>query len=141
MSTGAHPPIDQQITFLYAEDPAATWDFYERTLGLELALDQGPCRIYRTAPNGFVGVCGVREGRESEPRGVVFTIVTPDVDGWYRKLTALGVATEGPPEASETFRVYCFFARDPNGYRIEFQRFLDDAWSGGKHAGMDSQAD
>jgi catechol 2,3-dioxygenase-like lactoylglutathione lyase family enzyme len=40
----------QQITFLYAEDPAASWDFYENKLGLSLVQDQGTCRIYATAP-------------------------------------------------------------------------------------------
>ena len=30
---------------------------------------------------------------------------------------------------SEQFNVYCFFVLDPNGYRIEFQQFLDPAWA------------
>jgi len=42
-----HPPIDQQITFLYTRDLATTAQFYEEILGLRLALDQGDCRIYR----------------------------------------------------------------------------------------------
>jgi catechol 2,3-dioxygenase-like lactoylglutathione lyase family enzyme len=40
------PAIDQQITFLYTRDLAATAQFYEGILGLKIALDQGDCRIY-----------------------------------------------------------------------------------------------
>jgi len=39
-------PIAEQITFLYTRDIAASARFYEEVLGLELALDQGGCRIY-----------------------------------------------------------------------------------------------
>jgi len=42
-----HPPIDQQITFLYTRDLATTARFYEQVLGLPLAVDQGDCRITR----------------------------------------------------------------------------------------------
>jgi catechol 2,3-dioxygenase-like lactoylglutathione lyase family enzyme len=34
-----HPPIHQQVTFLYTRDLAATARFYEEVLGLTLALD------------------------------------------------------------------------------------------------------
>ena len=33
-----------------------------------------------------------------------------------------------PPELSEKFNVYGFFLRDPNGYLLEFQTFLDPRW-------------
>jgi hypothetical protein len=38
------------------------------------------------------------------------------------------VTPDGPPERSDQFGVYCFFARDPNGYLLEFQTFLDRGW-------------
>ncbi|MCA3425068.1 MAG: VOC family protein, partial [Roseomonas sp.] len=87
----------QQITFLYAEDPAASWDFYENKLGLALVQDQGTCRIYATAPGerAFLGICRARAPRASDnPRvqgGVVFTFVDPDVEGWHARLKARGV--------------------------------------------------
>ncbi len=118
----------QQVTFIYTDDLASTTRFYGETLGLDLVLDQGPCHIYRVADTAFLGVCSCREGRAVEPSGVVITLVTDEVDAWYQRLQAAGVELEGPPEKSETFQVYCFFARDPEGYRIEFQRFLDPAW-------------
>ena len=128
MADHASPVIQQQVTWVYTHDLARTTTFYASTLGLERVLDQGSCHIYRSAPNAFVGVCQVRPGREVEPRGVVITLVTPEVDAWYQRLRGMGVHLEGPPRHSEPFNVYAFFARDPNGYRIEFQTFLDPAW-------------
>ena len=124
-----HPPIAQSVTWVYTDDLPGTSRFYAETLGLELALDQGGCHIYRTSPTGFLGVCIARPGRYVEPKGVVITIVTPDVDGWYRHLCAAGIRPEGAPEKSEKFNVYCFFAKDPNGYLLEFQTFLDPKWT------------
>ena len=121
------PSIQQQVTWVYTHDLPTTARFYAETLALPLVLDQGACRIYRTSATSFLGVCQVRPGREVEPRGVVITLVTDDVDGWYERLRSRGALPE-PPTRSEQFDVYCFFARDPEGYLIEFQTFLDPAW-------------
>ena len=51
------PQIDQQITFLYTTDLLETTTFYEDVMGFELVLDQKTCRIYRTSPNAFLGIC------------------------------------------------------------------------------------
>lgn len=127
----AHPPVDQGVTWIYTHDLDATCAFYGERVGLEQVLDQGLCRIFRMGRSSFLGVCHARPGRHVEPKGVVITFVTPDVDGWHRHLVAAGVAPEGPPRRSETFNVYGFFARDPNGYLLEFQSFLDPAWPRG----------
>lgn len=124
----ARPPIDQNVTWVYANDLEGTCRFYRDTLGLEQVLDQGGCRIFKSSASSFLGVCQVRPGRHVEPKGVVITFVTSDVDGWHRHLVAKGVTPEGAPERSEKFNVYCFFARDPNGYLLEFQTFLDPSW-------------
>jgi catechol 2,3-dioxygenase-like lactoylglutathione lyase family enzyme len=122
-----HPPVDQQITFLYTRDLAATARFYEQVLGLPLALDQGGCRIYRVSGTGYVGICQRDEVAE-RPMGVIFTLVTRDVDRWYRWLIERGVAFEKAPEINPTYNIYHCFLRDPNGYLIEIQAFLDPAW-------------
>ena len=124
----AHPPIDQQVTWVYTADLPGTAPFYADILGLELVLDQGQCRIFRAGADSFIGVCHARPGRHVEPKGVVFTFVTPDVDGWHARLKAKGVASLEEPQRSEACNVYAFFVRDPNGYLLEFQQFLDPAW-------------
>jgi catechol 2,3-dioxygenase-like lactoylglutathione lyase family enzyme len=121
------PPLEQQITFLYTRDLAATAVFYEEKLGLALVLDQGSCRIYRVSAGAFVGFCQRAEAPE-QPAGLIFTLVTADVDGWYAHLQEKGVKLEKPPAVNPQYNIYHFFLRDPNGYLIEIQRFLDPNW-------------
>lgn len=120
-------PLTEQITFLYTQNLAATVPFYETILGLPLALDQGGCRIYVIKPGqAYLGIC-----QRADPRpaaGVIFTFVTPDVDAWYLRLTQAGIPCEHDPRVNPEYQIYHFFVRDPNGYLLEFQRFLDDAW-------------
>ena len=114
------PPIAEQVTFIYATDLEASHRFYHEVLGLTLVLDQGACRIYRVTAAAYVGLC---DHRESSPAGVILTLVTDDVDAWYRRLEAAGIEIEAPPSYSERFDVYQFFARDPDGHLVEIQRF------------------
>jgi catechol 2,3-dioxygenase-like lactoylglutathione lyase family enzyme len=122
------PAIDQQITFLYTRDLAQTAQFYEDVLGLTLVLDQGDCRIYRTSPDGYIGFCQ-RQGAPKEALGVILTLVTSQVDEWYRYLCGRGVAFEDPPALNPKYDIYHCFLRDPNGYLLEIQRFNDPSWS------------
>lgn len=119
--------IMEQITFLYTRDMDASVQFYEEILGLELALNQGGCRIYHmVGRKAYVGVC-LREVPRT-PDGVIFTIVTPDVDAWYEHITGHGINCDNAPRVTSEYGIYHFFVRDPNGYLIEFQRFLADSW-------------
>lgn len=115
------PPFDQQITFLYTGDLAATAHFYEQTLGLPLALDQGDCRIYQISRDGLLGFC--RRAGGAQPAGVIVTLITDDVDGWYARLAQRGVAFDNPPALNPRYNIYHCFLRDPNGYLLEIQRF------------------
>jgi catechol 2,3-dioxygenase-like lactoylglutathione lyase family enzyme len=121
------PTIDQQVTFLYCRDLETTARFYQDTLGLRLVLDQGSCRIYRVTESAFVGFCQ-REGIPAAKEGVIFTLVSQDVDGWYRYLLEKDVVIEKPPAENPQYNIYHLFLRDPDGYLIEIQRFNDPAW-------------
>jgi len=125
----AHPSIQQQVTFLYTRDLAATARFYEELLCLKLALDQGDCRIYRVSRDGYLGFCQ-RHAIPERSAGVIFTLVTQEVDEWYRYLSDRGVNFEKPPTLNPKYDIYHCFLRDPNGYLIEIQRFLDSSWPG-----------
>jgi catechol 2,3-dioxygenase-like lactoylglutathione lyase family enzyme len=118
----SRPRIDQQITFLYTRDLAATARFYEEVLGLALALDQGDCRIYRVSDGGYLGFCQ-RQSAPEEPAGIILTLVTQEVDAWYEYLSERGVVFEKPPALNPKYEIYHCFLRDPNGYLIEIQRF------------------
>lgn len=121
-------PIDAQITFVYTRDLARSARFYEDVLGFALAVDQGSCRIYRVwGRRAYFGVCQ-RDDAPEDAAGLIFTLVTSDVDGWYERITARGWVCEHPPRRNEAYKIYHFFLRDPSGYLIEIQRFDRDDW-------------
>ena len=120
------PIWDALVTFCYTTEFEATTHFYEELLGLPLALDQGNCRIYRVRDGAFIGVC--RRAKKPDSAGIIVTLVSDDVDGWYARLVARGVQFEKPPAFNPKFNIYHCFLRDPNGYLIEIQRFDDPAW-------------
>jgi len=127
------PAIDQQITFLAAGDLEETAAFYEGVLDLPLVLDQGTCRIYRTGRDAFLGFCG-HLPTSAEPRPVIVTLVSQKVDDWYNYLLEKGAAVEKRPVLNPKYNIYHFFVRDPDGYRIEVQRFLDPSWPAGSES-------
>ena len=124
-----HPSIDGQITFFNTRDLATTAHFYEDVMGLPLKLDQKSCRIYHTGGDGYIGFCQRDDAPDgpSAPgvRHVILTFITPEVDEWYRHLSEQGVVFEKPPALNPRYNIYHCFLRDPNGYLIEIQRFLD----------------
>ncbi len=127
--TSSAKPWDAQITFCYTTDFESTTHFYEELLGLPLALDQGKCRIYRVSDGAFIGVCQSEKTPDTD--GVIITLVSNDVDGWYARLKGRGVQFEKAPSLNPKFNIYHCFLRDPNGYLIEIQRFEDPHWNAG----------
>lgn len=119
-------PIDAHITFLRVADLDRSHSFYSGGLGLALVLDQGGCRIYRLTNTAFLGVC---ERDDPGSDGVVVTIVGDQVDDWYARFAAAGADIDGPPRDNPEYRIYHFFARDPDGHLLEVQRFWDADWS------------
>lgn len=124
------PPIaiSEFITFLPAPNWEATLHFYEHILGLPCVLDQGDCRIYQVAGEGFIGFCN-RGEVPHPPEKVILTLVSPEVEAWHRHLEAHGVPILKPPTYNERYQIVHLFACDPNGYWIEIQRFVDPRWS------------
>lgn len=138
----SRPLLAQQVTWLYANSLDDASAFVADVLGLELATDQGPCRIYRSAPEGFLGVCDSRAAPASVPP-VTYTLVVPDragVDDWHGFLSAQNapgaplVVNVTQPRDSDTFKCYAFNFYDPNAatglglYRFEVQAFLNEDW-------------
>ena len=121
------PTIEQQVTFLATRDLRANAAFYEDVLGLALVLDQGVCRIYQTGKAAFLGFCEHLPLTVGE-QPVIVTLVSHDVDGWHDYVLEKGVAIEKRPLMNAKYNIYHFFMRDPDGYLVEIQRFLDPAW-------------
>ena len=121
LTLGNMPLFDQTITFLHTTDIKRTAQFYEKTLELLLVRDQGVCRIYKTSADGYLGFCTHLEAPVSN--GIILTLVTPNVDTWYKTLLAKGVEIVNPPAHNSKYQIYHFFFKDPNGYTLEIQHF------------------
>ncbi|MDK3158984.1 VOC family protein [Kamptonema cortianum] len=117
--------FDQFITFIYTPDMQAARHFYEDVLELELALDQGLCRIYRISRSGYLGLCQRDDAPSGRDQSIIICLVTDDVDGWYQRLVDKGITSfEKRPAHYEKFSIYHFMLRDPHGYLVEIQRFV-----------------
>lgn len=115
------------ITFLPTQDLEKTHDFYVNKLDLTLRLNQGKCHIYEVAENAHFGFCTTLDPLPN-PDQVILTIVTDEVDELYTLCQALHLKVDNIPRKNEDFNIYHFFVTDPNGYRLEFQTFLDPDW-------------
>lgn len=115
--------MNQFIAFYPSQDLKASQQFYQNILELELSRDQGVCLIFKVNEGGFIGFCNHLEVTENP--NFIITIVTDDVDGVYEKLERANVTLESKPKLNEKYQIYHFFARDPNGYKLEVQKFLE----------------
>ncbi|MDH4156021.1 MAG: nitroreductase family protein [candidate division Zixibacteria bacterium] len=106
------------IVFLRTSRIDTLRDFYLDRVGCQLWLDQGDCVIFRHG-NLLFGFC---ERDESDRQGLLtfFYDTQADVDAIYRSLQSVAVS---PPVMNEKYRIYHFFAHDPDGRQVEFQTF------------------
>lgn len=118
--------IASQITFLYYQELDKARDFYQEILGLSLVEDQGWAKIYRVNGTAFVGLVDEAHGslRAQPENAVMLTFVVDDVRGWYDYLREKGVKIRQEYGRAETIQIEYFFAEDPGGYVLEFERFL-----------------
>jgi predicted enzyme related to lactoylglutathione lyase len=114
------------ITFLYYRDLGRAVAFYRDVLQLELARDQGWCKIFAIGSGGCVGLVDETRGslRAASDKPVLLGFVVEDVDAWHRHLSEAGVEGLTAPTLHHGIGVYGFFAKDPEGYKLEFQRFV-----------------
>ena len=110
------------VAFYPCHDLAATTDFYTRDMQLELIRAQKTCVIFKVAREAYLGFCQ-HDGDIPNHKGVIITVLTGEVDEVYQRLLHLNIETEGKPKENDSFDIYHFFARDPDGYRLEIQRF------------------
>ena len=104
-------------------------DFYINRVGCKMWIDQGSCAILRHG-NLLIGFCS---GKKSEPDAVVtfFYKSREEVDAQYEKFKSIAIAL---PKDNQKYRIYHFYARDPDGRSIEFQYFNHTIdWDFGKY--------
>jgi predicted enzyme related to lactoylglutathione lyase len=118
--------FDSQITFFSTRDLDLVRNFYAEVLGLQVAVDQGACLVFRVSDGAYLGFCTTTSAEFT--KGALVTLVTDDVDGWASRLRLAGAACEKEPSPSPAFGIYNCFFRDPEGRMVEIQRFDDPGW-------------
>lgn len=96
-------------------------EFYLKKIGCQLWLEQADCLIFRSG-NMLFGFCQ-RDKSDSEGLLTFFFDRKEQVDRAYEQFKASALS---PPTMNEKYRIYHFFARDPEGRMIEFQYFDDE---------------
>ena len=106
------------LIFIGCKDLERTRDFYTNTIGMKVWLEQPQISILR---HGNLLV-GFQEAGEPQASCLItfFYDTNKEVDAMYERLKDKALA---PPKVNEKFKIYNFFARDPEGRDIEFQCF------------------
>jgi hypothetical protein len=107
------------IVFFQTADFDAVTAFYRDRVGSSVWLDQGVCLILRHG-NQLFGFC---RGAEAETCGTLtfFYRTAAEVDTMYEKFKDVAVSE---PRENTNFKIYHFYARDPENRSVEFQAFL-----------------
>ncbi|HKL41945.1 MAG TPA: VOC family protein [Clostridia bacterium] len=112
------------IIFLGTNDLEKTDVFYQKIIGLELIKDQKVCKIYQITEGASIGFCEHIQPTVKEKSPIV-TFLCDSVDDTYEILKDKGLTINEAPKTNEKFNIYHFFIEDPNGYTLEFQKFLE----------------
>jgi len=107
------------IVFFKTEALAALEDFYTRRLGMRVWLRQTDCTILQHG-NLLLGFCA-RSVLEKPGVITFFYESREEVDAMHNDLRDIA---EGSPAENAKYRIYQFFAHDPEGRLLEFQCFL-----------------
>lgn len=109
------------IVFFQTNKLSEIADFYLNRVGCELWLDQGGCNIFQFG-NMLFGFCQ-REAVDNLGMITFYFSTKNEVDQFYEKFKDIAMDI---PKDNLNYRIYHFFAKDPDGRNIEFQYFWDN---------------
>ena len=115
------------IVFFATERHDAVVDFYTDTVGADVWLEQPGCTILEYADGE--GDDAFRFGFWSRDRTDdcgILTFVYDSREAVDRMHDRIGDAALEQPHENERYRIYQFFAEDPDRRTAEFQTFLHD---------------
>jgi catechol 2,3-dioxygenase-like lactoylglutathione lyase family enzyme len=121
------PSLQANNVFFYYRDVEAAARFYQDVIGLERVADWGFAKMFRVSPTFLLTLVDEQHGmhRSTEPKSVTLSFVTQEIDAWFEYLTAAGAPMRGPIRDASRHPTRGFVAYDPEGYFLEFERFLD----------------
>lgn len=119
--------IEYPITFFYVHDLEKETSFYRDILGLKLVLDQGWIKYFALNDRSQLGLVDASRGsiKASEDKPVLLSFVVDDPDTYYQRLKDAHYEKPVPePVTREDIGIRAFIFEDPEGYKLEFQKFL-----------------
>lgn len=129
MATGSEDDVTSVVgqmrgglTFVKTRDRLGIVEFYRSQIGMEIWLEQPDITILSFG-NFLIGFH--HKVHEEPDLAGMYTFVYPTieaVDDMYETFKA--TTADGPPRVNPTYRIYQFFASDPEGRKLEFQAFL-----------------
>lgn len=119
--------IDYPITFFYVRNLEKETSFYRDILGFKLVLDQGWIKYFALNDHAQLGLVDASRGsiKASEDKPVLLSFVVDDPDAYYQRLKEAQYEKPVPePVTREDIGIRAFIFEDPEGYKLEFQKFL-----------------
>lgn len=116
-------PVSHAITFLYYHDLPGAFAWYRDMLGLELAIDQGWCKILSLNSGAYLGLVDEARGMNSwQPEKCVqICLRVADVDAWHAYAVDRALPDLSRLFENDALGIRAFVFRDPEGYQIEVQ--------------------
>ena len=111
------------IVFFRTKNLSTIKEFYESIPNIELWLEQADCIVFKHG-NLLVGFC---QRENTDTQGMITFVYDSkeEVDTMKTWCNTHHVPLDSLPKENQKYRIYHFFARDPDGRAIEFQYFLD----------------
>ena len=119
--------VTEMITWIYVSDLDRSRLIYEQGLGFKPLIDQGDCLVLGNSSGSYLGLCCRPPPRTTA--GLLLCFIDQDVVGRTDRLVTLGATLEQPPSHNPKYGITHAFLRDPDGHRIEVQKFDDPSWN------------
>lgn len=119
--------VNYPITFFYVRDLERETSFYRDVLGFPLVLDQGWIKYFALNDRAQLGLVDASRGsiKASDEKPVLLSFVVDDPDYFFKRLKESGYEKPVPePVTREDIGIRAFIFEDPEGYKLEFQKFL-----------------
>lgn len=98
--------------------------FYTDRIGRTPWLEQPNISILKHG-NMILGFHQIQDNAQEEPDLTgMYTFVYPSIEQVDEMYNLLQDISDGQPRYNERYRIYQFFAKDPEGRNLEFQAFL-----------------
>lgn len=120
--------ITSLIHFYGCKDLQETKEFYVDLCELTLFKDQEKCHIYALSSTAMIGFCLHLDVLHQE-KSPIITFVVEDVGTIHQRVLDAN-KQPGDITINEFFKLEHFFMKDPNGYTVEVQRFIEDKKEG-----------